>query len=118
MQNYKKKSVFTIIFSKFAPNMKQIVLFLVFVVCMSACKESAQKQHKPIKEEIQQELLIEYQQKVASTDSAIMANEQAQAVATTLMEQNMLKVKADSLKARYDAYCAIVRKIKMEQAKE
>lgn len=49
---------------------------------------------------------------IALTDSALQAAMVELENATTLLEQNMLRYKIDSLQARYDTYCGEVRIIR------
>lgn len=51
------------------------------------------------------------QEDIGRTDSALQATQQALAVTNDIGQRNRLAVRRDSLQARYDALCAIVRKI-------
>ena len=63
----------------------------------------------------QEASLLEAQHEVAVTDSALQATIAQIDKAPTLLEQNMLRNKRDSLQARYDAECGVVRIIKAKQ---
>lgn len=63
----------------------------------------------------QEASLLEAQHEVAVTDSALQATLIEIEQAPTLLEQNMLRNKRDSLKARYDAECGVVRIIRAKQ---
>jgi outer membrane protein assembly factor BamD (BamD/ComL family) len=63
----------------------------------------------------QQASLLQAQHNVEVTDSALQATIAAIDKAPTLLEQNMLRNKRDSLKARYDAECGVVRIIRAKQ---
>ncbi len=63
----------------------------------------------------QEASLLKAQHEVAQTDSALQATIEAIDKAPTLLEQNMLRNKRDSLKARYDAECGVVRIIRAKQ---
>ncbi len=63
----------------------------------------------------QEASLIQAQTDVAKTDSLLQETLQAIDKAPTLLEQNMLRNKRDSLKARYDAACGVVRIIRAKQ---
>ena len=52
------------------------------------------------------------QLELMQTDSALQTMPYMQAQATSLLQKNKLKVKEDSLKARFDAMCAVVRMIR------
>ncbi len=56
--------------------------------------------------------LLEAQHEVELTDSLLQATLAAIAHAPTLLEQNLLRNKRDSLQARYDAECGVVRIIR------
>lgn len=51
------------------------------------------------------------QEDIAHTDSALQATEHELSQTNDLFRRNHLAVRRDSLQARYDALCAIVRKI-------
>ena len=59
--------------------------------------------------------LLQAQHEVEVTDSALQATLIEIENAPTLLEQNMLRNKRDSLKARYDANCGVVRIIRAKQ---
>lgn len=59
--------------------------------------------------------LMQAQHEVEVTDSALQATLAEIEKAPTLLEQNMLRNKRDSLKARYDAECGVVRIIKKQK---
>lgn len=59
--------------------------------------------------------LLQAQHEVEKTDSALQATLLEIENAPTLLEQNMLRNKHDSLKARYDAECGVVRIIRAKQ---
>jgi len=59
--------------------------------------------------------LLQAQHEVEVTDSALQATLAEIENAPTLYEQNMLRNKRDSLKARYDAECGVVRIIRAKQ---
>lgn len=63
----------------------------------------------------QEASLMKAQHEVEQTDSALQATIEAIDKAPTLFEQNMLRNKRDSLKARYDAECGVVRIIRAKQ---
>ena len=63
----------------------------------------------------QEASLLQAQHNVEQTDSALQATLEAIDKAPTLLEQNMLRNKRDSLKARYDAECGVVRIIRAKQ---
>lgn len=63
----------------------------------------------------QEASLMQAQHEVEKTDSALQATLEAIDKAPTLLEQNMLRNKRDSLKARYDAECGLVRIIRAKQ---
>lgn len=63
----------------------------------------------------QEASLLQAQHEVEVTDSALQANIAAIDKAPTLLEQNLLRNKRDSLKARYDAECGVVRIIRAKQ---
>ncbi len=63
----------------------------------------------------QEASLQQAQHEVEKTDSALQATLKAIDKAPTLLEQNMLRNKRDSLKARYDAECGLVRIIRAKQ---
>lgn len=50
---------------------------------------------------------------IAVTDSALLATEALMAQETEIFKRNMLGVRRDSLKARYEALCGVVRMIKL-----
>lgn len=52
---------------------------------------------------------------VASTDLQLQAVSDSVSMATDRLQRNRLTVKRDSLKARYDAMCGVVRMIRMRQ---
>lgn len=60
----------------------------------------------------QQSSLKMAQLELMQTDSALQTMPYMQAQATSLLQKNKLKVKEDSLKARFDAMCAVVRMIR------
>ena len=55
------------------------------------------------------------QQDIALTDSALQATLRAIPLETNLYKANMMRVKRDSLKARYEAMCGVVRMIRLRQ---
>lgn len=55
------------------------------------------------------------QKDIAHTDSLLQATIADIAVTTDLYKANMLRVRRDSLKARYEAMCGVVRMIHMRQ---
>ena len=59
--------------------------------------------------------LLQAQREVEKTDSALQVTLMEIEKAPTLLEQNMLRNKRDSLKARYDAECGVVRIIRAKQ---
>ena len=59
--------------------------------------------------------LLEAQHEIAITDSALQVTLVQIEQAPTLLEQNMLRNKRDSLKARLDAESGVVRIIKKKQ---
>lgn len=63
----------------------------------------------------QEASLLQAQHEVAVTDSALQATIAAIDNAETLLEQNILRNKRDSLQARYDAECGVVRIIRAKQ---
>jgi len=63
----------------------------------------------------QEASIMQAQHEVEKTDSALQATLKAIDKAPTLLEQNMLRNKRDSLKARYDAECGLVRIIRAKQ---
>ena len=63
----------------------------------------------------QEASLLQAQHEVEVTDSALQATIAAIDKAPTLLEQNLLRNKRDSLKARYDAECGVVRIIRAKQ---
>lgn len=63
----------------------------------------------------QEASLLQAQHEVEVTDTALQATIAAIDKAPTLLEQNLLRNKRDSLKARYDAECAVVRIIRAKQ---
>ncbi|MBQ8046637.1 MAG: hypothetical protein IJ196_01765 [Prevotella sp.] len=63
----------------------------------------------------QEASLVMAQQDVLLTDSALQATIVQIDQAKTLLEANMLRQKRDSLKARYEAMCGVVRMIHMRQ---
>lgn len=64
----------------------------------------------------QEASLLQAQHEVAVTDSALQATIAQIDQAPTLLEQNMLRNKRDSLQARYDAECGVVRIIRAKQS--
>jgi len=52
---------------------------------------------------------------IAVTDSALTATESLMEQETEIFKHNMLGVKRDSLKARYEALCGVVRMIRLRQ---
>ncbi len=52
---------------------------------------------------------------IAVTDSALSATEVLMAQETEIFKRNMLGVRRDSLKARYEALCGVVRMIRLRQ---
>ncbi len=63
----------------------------------------------------QEASLMQAQRDVERTDSLLQETLLAIDKAPTLLEQNMLRNKRDSLKARYDAACGVVRIIRAKQ---
>lgn len=63
----------------------------------------------------QEASLMQAQHEVEKTDSALQATLQEIEKAPTLLQQNLLRNKRDSLKARYDAECGLVRIIRAKQ---
>ncbi len=63
----------------------------------------------------QEASIMQAQHEVEKTDSALQATLKEIDKAPTLLEQNMLRNKRDSLKARYDAECGLVRIIRAKQ---
>jgi hypothetical protein len=63
----------------------------------------------------QEASLLQAQHEVEITDSALQSTLKEIETAPTLLEQNMLRNKRDSLKARYDAQCGVVRIIRAKQ---
>ncbi len=63
----------------------------------------------------QEASLLQAQRDVEVTDSLLQATLEAIDKAPTLLEQNMLRNRRDSLKARYDAECGVVRIIRAKQ---
>ncbi len=63
----------------------------------------------------QEASIMQAQYEVEKTDSALQATLKEIDKAPTLLEQNMLRNKRDSLKARYDAECGLVRIIRAKQ---
>ncbi len=63
----------------------------------------------------QEASLLKAQHEVEQTDSALQATIEAIDKTPTLLEQNMLRNRRDSLKARYDAECGVVRIIRAKQ---
>jgi hypothetical protein len=63
----------------------------------------------------QEASLLKAQHEVEKTDSALQATLLEIEKAPTLLEQNLLRNKRDSLKARYDAECGLVRIIRAKQ---
>lgn len=63
----------------------------------------------------QEASLLKAQREVEKTDSMLQATLAAIEKAPTLLEQNLLRNKRDSLKARYDAECGVVRIIRAKQ---
>ncbi len=63
----------------------------------------------------QEASLMKAQRDVERTDSILQETLLAIDKAPTLLEQNMLRNKRDSLKARYDAACGVVRIIRAKQ---
>ncbi len=55
------------------------------------------------------------QRDVALTDSSLQATLRQISSEQNLYRANMLRIKRDSLKARYDAMCGVVRMIRMRQ---
>ena len=55
------------------------------------------------------------QKDVAQTDSTLQATLKAISFETNLYKANMMRVKRDSLQARYEAMCGVVRMIRMRQ---
>lgn len=63
----------------------------------------------------QEASLLQAQREVAKTDSLLQATLKAIEKAPTLLDQNLLRNKRDSLKARYDTECGLVRIIRAKQ---
>lgn len=55
------------------------------------------------------------QEDIAKTDSAFLATESLKETETDIYKKNMLGVKCDSLKARYEALCGVVKMIRHRQ---
>lgn len=58
------------------------------------------------------------QKEIAKTDSALQLVLEAIPHETNLYRANMMRVKRDSLKARYEAMCGVVRMIRIRQKQE
>lgn len=58
------------------------------------------------------------QNDIAKTDSALQTTLQLIEGETNLYQANMLRAKRDSLKARYEAMCGVVRMIHLKQKEE
>ncbi len=58
------------------------------------------------------------QQDIGRTDSLLQACKEARKRETDIYKRNRLGVKCDSLQARYEALCGIVRKIHKQQEEE
>ncbi len=63
----------------------------------------------------QEASLLQAQREVEQTDSLLQLTLEAIDKAPTLLEQNMLRQRRDSLQARYDAECGVVRIIRAKQ---
>lgn len=59
--------------------------------------------------------LLQAQREVEQTDSLLQLTLEAIKQTPTLLEQNMLRQRRDSLQARYDAECGVVRIIRAKQ---
>ena len=62
--------------------------------------------------------LKQAEQEIVKTDSALQNIPSRIASAKTLLQKNLLGVKRDSLKARYDAMCSVVRMIRIRMKEE
>lgn len=58
------------------------------------------------------------EEELLRTDSALLLMPQHIEQASTLLQRNKLRMKQDSLKARYDAMCGVVRMIKQRMREE
>ena len=62
--------------------------------------------------------LKQAEQEIVKTESALQNIPSRIASAKTLLQKNLLGVKRDSLKARYDAMCSVVRMIRIRMKEE
>lgn len=85
------------------------------IVVLRARFPKAVEARKKALELWQEASLLQAQHEVEVTDSALQATLAAIEQAPTLLEQNLLRNKRDSLKARYDAECGVVRIIRAKQ---